>query len=150
MTPAINTVLVVDDREANRYTTAHALTRAGFEVVEAATGKQALELSRNQPTVIVLDVKLPDILGYEVCRRIKANSHTRHIPVLQLSAAFLSNESKLFALESGADAYLWFDCTALNPRPGSQRNNGRPRSTPSVKVSPSSTRTASSSDAIGP
>lgn len=106
MTPAINTVLVVDDREANRYTTAHALTRAGFEVVEAATGKQALELSRNQPTVIVLDVKLPDILGYEVCRRIKANSHTRHIPVLQLSAAFLSNESKLFALESGADAYL--------------------------------------------
>jgi len=53
-----------------------------------------------------LDVKLPDILGYEVCRRIKANSQTRHIPVLQLSAAFLSNESKLYALESGADAYL--------------------------------------------
>ncbi len=100
------TVLVVDDREANRYTTAHALTRSGFRVIEAATGKEALELSRQQPTVIVLDVKLPDIVGYEVCRRIKANSHTKHIPVLQLSAAFLSNESKLYALESGADAYL--------------------------------------------
>jgi two-component system NtrC family sensor kinase len=100
------TVLVVDDREANRYTTVHALSRAGFQVVEAATGKEALELSRNLPTVIVLDVKLPDILGYEVCRRIKGNSQTRHIPVLQLSSAFLSNESKLFALESGADAYL--------------------------------------------
>jgi signal transduction histidine kinase len=100
------TVLVVDDREPNRYTTVHALSRAGFRVVEAATGKEALELSRNLPTVIVLDVKLPDILGYEVCRRIKGNSQTRHIPVLQLSSAFLSNESKLFALESGADAYL--------------------------------------------
>jgi two-component system, NtrC family, sensor kinase len=100
------TVLVVDDREANRYTTAHALKRSGFKVVEAATGKEALELSKQQPAVIVLDVKLPDIVGYEVCRRIKANSQTRHIPVLQLSAAFLSNESKLYALESGADAYL--------------------------------------------
>jgi len=100
------TVLVVDDREANRYTTSHALTRSGFKVIEASTGKEALELSRNLPAVIVLDVKLPDILGYEVCRRIKANSQTRHIPVLQLSAAFLNNESKLFALESGADAYL--------------------------------------------
>ena len=106
MTSEKTTVLIVDDRVANRYTTAHALTRAGFEVIEAATGKEALELSKKLPTVIVLDVKLPDILGYEVCRRIKSNSQTRHIPVLQLSAAFLSNESKLYALESGADAYL--------------------------------------------
>ena len=99
-------VLIVDDREANRYTAAHALTRSGFKVIEAATGREALELSRQQPTVIILDVKLPDIVGYEVCRRIKANSQTRHIPVLQVSAAFISNESKLYALESGADAYL--------------------------------------------
>jgi signal transduction histidine kinase len=101
-----NTVLIVDDREANRYTAAHALKRSGFKVMEAATGREALELSRHQPTVIILDVKLPDLVGYEVCRRIKANSQTRHIPVLQLSAAFVSNESKLYALESGADAYL--------------------------------------------
>jgi len=100
------TVLVADDRPANRYTTAHALKRAGFAVIEAATGKETLELSKQLPTAIVLDVKLPDILGYEVCRRIKANAQTSHIPVLQLSAAFLSNESKLYALESGADAYL--------------------------------------------
>lgn len=106
MTPEQIDVLVVDDRDANRYTTTHALTRSGFRVIEATTGKEALELSKKLPAVIVLDVKLPDILGYEVCRRIKANSKTRHIPVLQLSAAFLSNESKLYALESGADAYL--------------------------------------------
>lgn len=106
MTPEQNTVLIVDDRDANRYTAKHALTRAGFQVIEATTGKEALELSRKLPTVIILDVKLPDILGYEVCRRIKANSQTSHIPILQLSAAFLNNESKLYALASGADAYL--------------------------------------------
>jgi two-component system, NtrC family, sensor kinase len=100
------TVLIVDERAANRYTAAHALTRAGNKVIEAATGREALEQAKKQPTVIVLDVKLPDILGYEVCRRIKANTQTAHIPVLLLSSAFLSNESKLYALESGADAYL--------------------------------------------
>jgi two-component system NtrC family sensor kinase len=99
-------VLIVDDRDANRYTVAHILTRAGFRVKEATTGRQALELAQEHPSVILLDVKLPDILGYEVCRRIKTNPNTSSIPVLQLSAAFLDNESKIYALESGADAYL--------------------------------------------
>ena len=117
-------------------------------MIEAATGKEALELSKKQPTVIVLDVKLPDILGYEVCRRIKSNSQTRHIPVLQLSSAFLSNESKLYALESGADAYLIQPADSVvlvatvkslvgfigqNLRPNSRPNNGRPLLTPSMK-----------------
>ncbi len=82
MKPEQITVLVVDDRAANRYTTTHALTRADFNVIEASTGREALELSRNLPAVIVLDVKLPDMLGYEVCRRIKANPQTRHIRFL--------------------------------------------------------------------
>jgi len=100
------TILVVDDRPASRYPIVHALKRAGFNLLEASTGKEALELSLHQPAVVVLDVKLPDILGYEVCRRIKANRKTNHILVLQLSAAFLSDESKVHALESGADAFL--------------------------------------------
>ncbi len=81
MTPEQITVLIVDDRDANRYTTAHALKRAGFKVIEATTGKEALELSKKLPTVIVLDVKLPDIVGYEVCRRIKESSLTGHISI---------------------------------------------------------------------
>lgn len=101
-----STVLVVDDRDANRYTIAHILKRAGFGVIEASTGKEALELANKLPAVVLLDVKLPDILGYEVCRRIKANPSTGFIPVLQLSSVFLDNESKIYALESGADAYL--------------------------------------------
>lgn len=106
MTDDQPSVLIVDDRDANRYTIAHTLKRAGFQVVEASTGKQALEMANRLPAVILLDVRLPDILGYEVCRRLKTNSNTSFIPVLQLSAAFLDNESKIYALESGADAYL--------------------------------------------
>ena len=99
-------ILVVDDRPANRYSTVHALTRSGFKVIEAESGREALELAKQVPAAILLDVKLPDILGYEVCRRIKSNPRTSHIPVLQLSAAFADNESRVYALESGADAYL--------------------------------------------
>jgi two-component system NtrC family sensor kinase len=99
-------ILIVDDRPANRYTVAHALKRAGYDVIEAETGAEALEFAKQIPSAILLDVKLPDILGYEVCRRLKANPRTSHIPVLQLSAAFVDNESRVYALESGADAYL--------------------------------------------
>lgn len=84
----------------------HALKRAGYVVIEAGTGTEALDLAKQIPSAILLDVKLPDILGYEVCRRLKANPRTSHIPVLQLSAAFVDNESRVYALESGADAYL--------------------------------------------
>jgi two-component system, NtrC family, sensor kinase len=106
LTLAKDAILVVDDRPANRYTVAHALKRAGYDVIEAETGTKALELAKQIPSAILLDVKLPDILGYEVCRRLKANPRTSHIPVLQLSAAFVDNESRVYALESGADAYL--------------------------------------------
>jgi two-component system, NtrC family, sensor kinase len=101
-----HTILVVDDRPANRYSIVHALARSGFEVIEAESGREALELAKQLPAAILLDVKLPDILGYEVCRRLKSNPRTSHIPVLQLSAAFVDNESRVYALESGADAYL--------------------------------------------
>ena len=84
----------------------HALKRAGYDVIEAETGTEALDLAKQIPSAILLDVKLPDILGYEVCRRLKANPRTSHIPVLQFSAAFVDNESRVYALESGADAYL--------------------------------------------
>jgi two-component system, NtrC family, sensor kinase len=100
------TILVVDDRPANRYAIVHALARSGFQVMEAASGREALELAKQGPAAILLDVKLPDILGYDVCRRLKSNPRTSHIPVLQLSAAFIDNESRVYALESGADAYL--------------------------------------------
>lgn len=106
MTQHEKLILLVDDRPANRYAIAHALKRAGYTVIEAETGREALDLATQIPSAIILSVKLPDIIGYEVCRRLKANPRTGHIPVLQLSAAFIDNESRVYALESGADAYL--------------------------------------------
>ncbi|HEY9834400.1 MAG TPA: response regulator [Stenomitos sp.] len=101
------TILHVDDNETNRYTTNRMLRRAGFNVIEAATGEAALQLvDQAKPDLIILDVRLPGIDGFEVCRRIKANPTTAFIPVLHLSASFVESRDKAQGLNSGADAYL--------------------------------------------
>ena len=108
-------VLLVDDTEQNRYVLSRILARAGLEVEQCKTGKEALERVQSCPDLVILDVKLPDLSGYEVCRRIKTDPVTRSIPVLQISASFVSNESKVQALEGGADGYLThpIDATVL-------------------------------------
>jgi two-component system, NtrC family, sensor kinase len=108
-------VLLVDDMEQNRYVLSRILARAGLKVEQCTTGKEALERVQDCPDLVILDVKLPDISGYEVCRRIKSDPKTRSVPVLQISASFVSNESKVQALEGGADGYLThpIDATVL-------------------------------------
>lgn len=98
--------LLVDDSEQNRYVLARILRHAGLEVEECATGTEGLALAEKAPDLIIVDVKLPDISGFEVCRRIKSNPGIAYIPVLQISATFVTNESKVIALEGGADGYL--------------------------------------------
>jgi len=99
-------VLNVNDDEANRYMVTRILEQAGYAVAEAANGREALMLARRKPLIVVLDVKLPDISGLDVCRRIKADPELRKIPVLQTSATFISAERRVEGLDSGADAYL--------------------------------------------
>src|ERR1700744_1301961 len=108
-------VLLVDDNEQNRYVISRILVRAGMRVTQCATGKEGLQRVRELPDVVILDVKLPDISGYEVCRRIKGDPLTAGVAVLQISASFVSNESKVEALEGGADSYLThpIDATVL-------------------------------------
>jgi CheY-like chemotaxis protein len=82
-----NLILNVDDNDGARYAKSRILSRAGFVVIEAANGTEALERARDSlPDLILLDVKLPDINGFEVCRQIKATPETAGIPVLQTSA----------------------------------------------------------------
>jgi PAS domain S-box-containing protein len=101
------TVLHVDDNEANRYVVARILKDAGFTVMEAATGTAGLEaIAQHPPDLVILDVKLPDFRGFEVCRTIKSNPKTARIPVLHLSATFIQSQDKAEGLDSGADAYL--------------------------------------------
>jgi PAS domain S-box-containing protein len=99
-------ILYADDTEAQRYAVSRVLRRAGFEVQEASTGRQALELSANGPDMVLLDVNLPDISGIEVCKQIKSNSATAHVPVLQVSATLVDTKDRVAGLEGGADAYL--------------------------------------------
>jgi PAS domain S-box-containing protein len=100
------TILYADDTEAQRYAVSHILRRAGFFVLEARTGQQALEMSAQHPDLIVLDVNLPDISGIEVCKRIKADEAMARTPILQVSATLVSTAARVAGLEGGADAYL--------------------------------------------
>ena len=99
-------ILVADDNAAKRYVTARWLQQAGYTVEEATTGGEALRRARSLPALIIMDVRLPDMSGFEVVRRIKSDPRTAHIPVLHLSAHVTSTEDRVFGLEGGADGYL--------------------------------------------
>ena len=103
---SVETILYADDTEAQRYAVSRVLRNAGFRVLEACTGQQALEMSASRPDLIVLDVNLPDISGIQVCERLKAAESTARTPVLQVSATAVSTEARVAGLEGGADAYL--------------------------------------------
>jgi len=100
-------VLVVDDTAATRYSTARLLRAAGFQTVEAGSGTAALARAATDGiSAMVLDVHLPDVDGFEVCRRIRGNPATSLLPVVHLSAAYIKNEDQVTGLNSGADAYM--------------------------------------------
>ena len=105
MSIAPGKVLVVDDNDAGRYIKRRALEQAGHSVVEAREAFEALRIIvATKPEVVVLDVKLPDIRGTELCRKLRENDVS--ICVLMTSAAFVDPADRVAALESGADAYL--------------------------------------------
>jgi signal transduction histidine kinase len=100
-------VLVVDDTEGNRYAVSRILRGAGMEVVEAVSGAQAFAcLAASVPDLVVLDINLPDVSGHDVLRAIKSADATASVPVMHVSASFITNADRAFGLEHGADAYL--------------------------------------------
>jgi signal transduction histidine kinase len=101
-----NVILNVNGDEGTRGILSDLLRQAGYDVREASSGEQALQLARESPQLIILDVGLPDLDGLEVCRRLKRDPRTGAIPVLQTSATHVSAERKVEGLDSGADGYL--------------------------------------------
>ncbi len=101
--PAV--LLVVDDDEAKRYLLTTWLKRAGHTVLEAATGRDALALA-GQAEAVLLDVNLPDMSGFDVCRMIKSDPATMAVPVIQVSATYVDVAHRAHGLTQGADAYL--------------------------------------------
>jgi signal transduction histidine kinase len=103
--PAL-TILSVDDNDAIRYSVTRYLREGGYDVIEARNGAEALDLAQQNPDLITLDINLPDINGYEICRRLKDDAATRDIPVLHISASCIDTGDRVRGLEGGADAYL--------------------------------------------
>lgn len=107
MSEPLVSILHIDDNEVNRYVVARILRNAGFAVTEAVTGEAGLSaIAITKPDLVILDIKLPDMSGFEVCHRIKSNPATANLPVLHLSAHFVESRDKAQGLDSGADGYL--------------------------------------------
>lgn len=103
---AQQTVLVVDDNEDNRRILRDLLRSAGYEVIEATTGEDGVATARARtPHLILMDIQLPGIDGYEATRRIKADDTLRPIPLIVVTSYALSGDDAK-ALAAGADAYV--------------------------------------------
>jgi signal transduction histidine kinase len=101
------TILNVDDNSANRYVKSRILRAAGFAVVEAGTGEDALTAAAAaRPDLVLLDIRLPDISGIEVCRRLRASTATQHLPIVHISATHISPADEASSVDAGADIYL--------------------------------------------
>jgi two-component system cell cycle response regulator DivK len=99
-------ILVVEDQEDNRKIVRDLVTASGYELVEAATGEEGLEVAaRERPDLILMDIQLPGIDGYEVTRRIKANPQLRQIPIIAVTSYALSGDDKK-AFAAGCDGYV--------------------------------------------
>lgn len=100
------TILVVDDDYLNREVIEAFLSLENYAVVMAHSGKKALELATTSPPdLILLDIKMPDMNGYEVCRQLKSHTATGHIPIILLTA-FKGEKESESARAAGADAIL--------------------------------------------
>lgn len=101
------TILIVESTESLRYDRRSTLSDAGYRIIEASTGEEAVLLAAaERPDLIVLDLKLSGIDGIEVCRRLKSDPDTSHIMVLQISASHTSQMEPALGLKTGADGYL--------------------------------------------
>jgi CheY-like chemotaxis protein len=101
-----NSVLIIDDEPGIALALMVRFQNAGYLVHQAATGLDGLDAARKQrPDVIILDIRLPDIDGYEVCRRLKSDPAVSDIPIVYLSAN-ANDQSRTEAMASGGGAFL--------------------------------------------
>jgi two-component system, cell cycle response regulator DivK len=99
-------ILVVEDHEENRRILGLLLTKAGFELIEAETGEDGVRLAETErPDLILMDIQLPGLDGYEATRRIKGNPALRPIPLIVVTSYALSGDDAK-AFEAGCDAYV--------------------------------------------
>jgi CheY-like chemotaxis protein len=102
---AMKKILLVEDNENNRDMLSRRLTRRGFQVVFAMDGQQGVDMAaQEKPDLILMDMSLPVMDGWEATRRVKADESTRKIPVIGLTAHAMSGDREK-AIEAGCDDY---------------------------------------------
>jgi two-component system cell cycle response regulator DivK len=100
------TILVIEDQEDNRRIIRDLLTASGYEVIEAVTGIEGVSAAEScHPDLILMDINLPGIDGYEATRRIKADPDLQNIPIIVVTSYALSGDD-VKAFEAGCDAYV--------------------------------------------
>jgi two-component system cell cycle response regulator DivK len=99
-------ILVIEDQEDNRRIVRDLLTSVGYEIIEAVTGEEGVTAAASHvPDLILMDIQLPGLDGYDATRRIKANPALRHIPIIAVTSYALSGDDvKAFA--AGCDGYV--------------------------------------------
>ena len=99
-------ILVVEDQEDNRRIMRDLLTSVGYEVIEAVTGEDGVATAESQrPDLILMDIQLPGLDGYEATRQIKTNPDLEHIPIIVVTSYALSGDD-VKAFEAGCNAYV--------------------------------------------
>ena len=99
-------VMIVEDNELNMKLFRDLIEASGYETIQTRNGMEALDLARKyRPDLILMDIQLPGLDGYEATRRIKANPELRHIPIVAVTSYALSGDD-LKAREAGCDAYV--------------------------------------------
>ena len=105
--PTESLILNVDDYVPGRYARTKLLKQAGYRVLEAGSGREVFELlEQKKPDLILLDVNLPDINGFEICRQLRSNPRTAATVILHISASSILTQHQVTGFESGADGYL--------------------------------------------
>ncbi len=100
-------ILNVDDYVPGRYARTKILRQLGFPIFEAGTGEEALEMIvRHRPALVLLDVNLPDMSGFDVCRRIRNNPETASTTIVHMSASSIQSQHQVLGLDAGADGYI--------------------------------------------
>ncbi len=129
-TPALPLILVVEDYEDARVMYGRLLQMSGYEPIEVATGEEAIELAvARRPDLILLDMSLPGMDGWEVTAELKENAATKHIPIVALTAHALQSERKRTE-RAGCEGFLAKPCAPpellaeiarlLGPRSGTE------------------------------
>jgi two-component system cell cycle response regulator DivK len=98
-------ILVVEDQEDNRQILRDLLGSVGYEIIEAGDGEEAVKLAALRPDLILMDIQLPELDGYEATRRIKADARLRDIPIIVVTSYALSGDEDK-ARAAGCDAYV--------------------------------------------